>query len=138
MQALSEYGACRCDLTLSVRSKPINRYNIAAWMPFKYIKDGSLGVYVQRDSPGNAKEANWLPAAKDEFSLTSKRGKAKGVTGLVAHSMLTIFPVIAFAAGTVRVIVSLSCRSTWVGRTTGLAPPATDNSTRRGREVLGS
>ncbi len=51
---------------------PINLYNIAAWMPLKYNKDGSLDVYVQRDMPGKDKEANWLPAAKDEFSLTMR------------------------------------------------------------------
>ena len=51
---------------------PINRYNIAAWMPLKYNKDGSLDVYVQKDSPGKDKEANWLPAAAQDFSITMR------------------------------------------------------------------
>ena len=51
---------------------PINRYNIAAWMPLKYNKDGSLDVYIQRESPGKAKESNWLPAPEGEFSVTMR------------------------------------------------------------------
>jgi hypothetical protein len=35
----------------------------------KFNKDGSLTLYVQGKSPGAAKEANWLPAPKGEFSL---------------------------------------------------------------------
>jgi hypothetical protein len=48
---------------------PLNRYNIAGWMPLKFNDDGSLDIYIQRDSPGKEKESNWLPAAKEEFSM---------------------------------------------------------------------
>jgi hypothetical protein len=51
---------------------PINRYDIAAWMPLKYNKDGSLDVYIQRESPGKAKESIWLPAPEGEFSVTMR------------------------------------------------------------------
>jgi hypothetical protein len=53
-------------------ANPINRYNIAAWMPLKYNPDGSLDIYIQRDSPGKEKEANWLPAAKGDFNVTMR------------------------------------------------------------------
>jgi hypothetical protein len=51
---------------------PINRYNIAAWMPLKYNKDGSLDIYIQRESPGKAQESNWLPAPEGEFNVTMR------------------------------------------------------------------
>ncbi len=51
---------------------PINRYAISAWMPVKYNEDGSLDIYMQRDSPGKDKEANWLPAPEGQFSLTMR------------------------------------------------------------------
>ena len=43
---------------------PIERYLINSPMLSKMRKnqDGSLTIYVQKDSPGKAKESNWLPA----------------------------------------------------------------------------
>ena len=51
---------------------PLNRYNIAAWMPLKYNEDGSLDLYLQKDSPGRDKEANWLPSPEGGFSVTMR------------------------------------------------------------------
>jgi hypothetical protein len=51
---------------------PLNRYNIAPWMPLKYNPDGSLDIYIQHDSPGKDQEANWLPAAKGDFNVTMR------------------------------------------------------------------
>ncbi len=43
---------------------PINRYllNSAMLPSMKKNPDGSLTLLIQKDSPGKAKEANWLPA----------------------------------------------------------------------------
>ena len=34
-----------------------------------YEKDGSLKIYIQKENPGAAKEANWLPAPGEEFYM---------------------------------------------------------------------
>ena len=43
---------------------PINRYLINSPMlpDLKKNPDGSLTLYIQKDSPGADKESNWLPA----------------------------------------------------------------------------
>jgi len=48
----------------------INRYAISGWMPLKRNSDGSVDLYLQHDSPGNDKGANWLPAAAGNFNVT--------------------------------------------------------------------
>jgi hypothetical protein len=49
----------------------LNRYSIGTKnKAMKLGVDGSLTIYVQTESPGANKEANWLPAPKDaDFSL---------------------------------------------------------------------
>ncbi|HTL00469.1 MAG TPA: DUF1214 domain-containing protein, partial [Pseudomonadales bacterium] len=51
---------------------PLDRYDIAGWMPLTYNADGSLDVYIQRESPGKEKESNWLPSAGEDFSITMR------------------------------------------------------------------
>jgi hypothetical protein len=53
-------------------ANPINRYAISGWMPLKRNADGSLDIFIQKDSPGKDKEPNWLPAPDGEFNLTMR------------------------------------------------------------------
>lgn len=48
---------------------PLNKYTVSPRNAFKYNDDGSLDIYIQNESPGKDKEANWLPAPKDKFIL---------------------------------------------------------------------
>jgi hypothetical protein len=53
---------------------PINRYLINSPMlpDMKKNDDGSLTLYIQKDSPGADKEANWLPAPNDTIYLVMR------------------------------------------------------------------
>lgn len=53
---------------------PIDRYLINSPMlpGMKKNADGSLTLYIQKDSPGKAKEANWLPAPNDTIYLVMR------------------------------------------------------------------
>ncbi|MDD1519226.1 MULTISPECIES: DUF1254 domain-containing protein [Bradyrhizobium] len=48
---------------------PINRYSISARQNLKSNPDGSTDLYIQKDSPGQDKESNWLPAPAGDFVL---------------------------------------------------------------------
>lgn len=53
---------------------PINRYLINSPMlpGMKKNADGSLTLYIQKDSPGADKESNWLPAPNDTIYLVMR------------------------------------------------------------------
>jgi hypothetical protein len=53
---------------------PINRYLINSPMlpGMKMNPDGSLSLYIQKDSPGKAKESNWLPAPDGPIYLVMR------------------------------------------------------------------
>jgi hypothetical protein len=53
-------------------ANPLNRFALSSWMPFERDPDGGLTLYVQSDSPGAGKEANWLPAPAAPFNLTMR------------------------------------------------------------------
>jgi hypothetical protein len=47
----------------------LSRYTLSSRNKFKANKDGSVDLYIQKDSPGKAREANWLPAPEGRFVL---------------------------------------------------------------------
>ena len=47
----------------------INRYTVSSRSKFVLNADGSVASYVQAESPGKGREANWLPAPKAQFIL---------------------------------------------------------------------
>jgi hypothetical protein len=51
-------------------ASPLNRFAVSSWMPFQFNPDGSLDLYFQNESPGQGKDANWLPAPRGAFTLT--------------------------------------------------------------------
>jgi hypothetical protein len=46
---------------------PLNRYTLSSRNKFVTNPDGSVDLYLQAESPGKTKEANWLPAPKAKF-----------------------------------------------------------------------
>lgn len=50
-------------------ANPINRYSISARQNLKSNPDGSVDLYIQKDSPGAEMESNWLPASEGKFQL---------------------------------------------------------------------
>jgi hypothetical protein len=52
-------------------ANPLHRYAVGDRDTLLFNRDGSLDLYIQRDSPGHDHEANWLPApARGAFTLT--------------------------------------------------------------------
>jgi len=50
-------------------ANPLNRYTLSQRNELVKNPDGSVDLYVQHESPGGAKEANWLPAPAGKFIL---------------------------------------------------------------------
>jgi hypothetical protein len=59
--------------TLTLAENPIKRYSIGDRTPgLKFADDGSLTIYIQKDSPGTEKDSNWLPSPAGEFNLMGR------------------------------------------------------------------
>ncbi|HMH08836.1 MAG TPA: DUF1214 domain-containing protein, partial [Terriglobales bacterium] len=50
-------------------SNSINRYSLSPRDQLQPNPDGSMDLYIQKESPGPDKQANWLPAPDGEFIL---------------------------------------------------------------------
>jgi hypothetical protein len=50
-------------------ANPLDRVVLSQRSNFKFNEDESLDLYLQKDSPGKDKEANWLPSPEGAFSL---------------------------------------------------------------------
>jgi len=66
-------------------ANPLNRYLLNSPMlpQFKKDADGGLTLFIQNESPGKDKEANWLPAPKGPFIMYMRLywPKAEAVNG---------------------------------------------------------
>ena len=53
-------------------ANPLDRYLLNSTMMDDFVRDddGGITLYIQHDSPGADKEANWLPAPEGPFSAT--------------------------------------------------------------------
>jgi hypothetical protein len=54
-------------------ANPIDRYSLSSRDEMNYAEDGSLTIYLQQESPGKDKAANWLPAPKGEIGFLALR-----------------------------------------------------------------
>jgi hypothetical protein len=56
--------------TFFMVENPKKRYSIGSRTPgLQFAPDGSLTLYVQHESPGPEKDANWLPAPAGAFDV---------------------------------------------------------------------
>ncbi len=72
---------------------PLNRYSISARQDLKANPDGSVDLYIQKDSPGADKEANWLPAPAGKFILMLRMYQPSEADPSIIDGTWTIPPV---------------------------------------------
>ena len=50
----------------------LGRHAITSRQRLTFGRDGTLTIYIQHESPGRARESNWLPAPRDHFILSMR------------------------------------------------------------------
>ena len=71
----------------------INRYSISPRQSLKTNADGSIDLYVQKDSPGADRESNWLPAPAGKFILMLRMYWPDESSPSIVNGTWTIPPV---------------------------------------------
>jgi hypothetical protein len=74
-------------------ANPINRYSISARQNLQRNDDGSVDLYVQKDSPGADRESNWLPAPSGKFVLMMRLYWPREADPSILDGSWTIPPV---------------------------------------------
>jgi hypothetical protein len=74
-------------------SNSINRYSISRRQPLKTNSNGSIDLYIQKDSPGPDKESNWLPAPAGKFILMLRMYWPNEKSPSIINGSWTIPPV---------------------------------------------
>ncbi|MEZ5786938.1 MAG: DUF1254 domain-containing protein [Xanthobacteraceae bacterium] len=74
-------------------ANPINRYAISPRQNLKSNPDGSVDIFIQKDSPGPDKESNWLPAPAGKFILMLRMYWPKEKAPSILDGTWTIPPV---------------------------------------------
>jgi hypothetical protein len=74
-------------------ANPLNKYTVSPRNDLKYNPDGSLDLYIQHESPGKDREANWLPAPAGEFVLMMRLYYPKEKAPSILDGSWTIPPV---------------------------------------------
>jgi len=74
-------------------ANPLNRYSISPRQNLKTNADGSIDLYIQKDSPGTDKESNWLPAPAGKFILMLRMYWPDETAPFIIDGTWTIPPV---------------------------------------------
>ena len=72
---------------------PIDRYAVSQRDAFVANADGSIDIYIQTESPGKDKEANWLPAPRGKFQLVLRMYGPKQTAPTIVDGSWTPPPV---------------------------------------------
>jgi uncharacterized protein (TIGR03000 family) len=72
---------------------PLNKYTVSPRNALKYNPDGSLDIYIQNQSPGADKEANWLPAPEGAFVLMMRLYHPKQTPPSILNGTWKVPPV---------------------------------------------